>query len=128
MVSLLHGCLDNAEHKRTHLILFAFEACSLRKCYLKSMFVPNRKHYIHITDIIRLMRVRKIITVYSENRTKQVFWVAEMQSFVMLKQVVHVVSTVKQWVNSHKNCANYKIRRFQYSGRNSAGLLGYGIR
>jgi hypothetical protein len=87
------------------------------------MFLPHRKHYIYVTDASRLIRFRKIIAVYSENHTKQIFWVAKMQSFVMLKQVVHVVTTVKQWVNSHKKLQITKSGDFSILLATTLGYL-----
>jgi hypothetical protein len=63
------------------------------ECYLKIQFLPQRKHF-SITKINWLMLFKEIIAVYSENHTIPVNVVCgKMQSYRLLKQVSHVVTT-----------------------------------
>jgi hypothetical protein len=62
--------------------------------YIRIQFVPHRKHCVSVTETNRLMLFRETVAVYCENHAehKYTLW-GRIQSFSMLKQVVHIVTT-----------------------------------
>jgi hypothetical protein len=61
---------------------------------LNSVPTSQRAHCNHFKKTNQLMLVREIITVYCENHKIKIHFVSRMQSYLMLKQAVHIETTV----------------------------------
>jgi hypothetical protein len=75
------------------------ETWSLSKLYFNFQFLPRRKHRTSVTKKInRWILIKEIIIVYPENHSKYSHYVGKVHSFLVLKQVVHIVTTLLQRV------------------------------
>jgi hypothetical protein len=60
--------------------------------YKNSVRTSKERYYVSAAETSRLMLFREKIAVYCENHMKQIYFMDRMQSFSMLKQVVHIVT------------------------------------
>jgi uncharacterized membrane protein (DUF373 family) len=56
-----------------------------------SVSTPQEIQFLHIIKTGKIMLLRQIIVVYSENHAKQIHHVGKLKYFLMLKEVVHII-------------------------------------